>query len=207
MLARDLMTIEVVSIGPDMPVREIADLLLEHRISAVPVLDGEYRVLGIVSEGDLIHRLGGDLGSRSWWLDLLASPEARAHDYLRAHGRLARDVMSAPAITAQEATPVAEIARLLQARRIRRVPVVRDEETMVGLVSRADLLRALFRQAGPAHGAGNDRAIQEQIIARIRRAGLDERPFVDVSVTDGVVQLSGVAGSADEARALALIAE
>jgi len=140
------MTAKVIAVHPDTSTREIARLLLENHISAVPVLDGSGAPIGIVSEGDLIERAETERRDRrDWWLALLAeggalSPEFMAN--LRQPGRTAREVMSRPVLTVTENTETAEIARMLQTYRIKRVPVVRDGQ-MVGIVSRANLLRAL----------------------------------------------------------------
>ena len=147
--ARDVMTTAVVSVFADTPVREIARLLLGQGISAVPVVDAEGLPLGMVSEGDLMGR--NDLervAGTEWWLQLLAGQEEVHRDWpASAHvlARTARDVMSAPVVAVGEDTSVPEIARLLTAHRIKRVPVVRDGR-IVGIVSRANLLAVLLSQ-------------------------------------------------------------
>ncbi len=157
--AFDVMTTAVVTVKPGTPVREIAELLLGHSISAVPVVDEEGAVIGMVSEGDLLRDNAEDrLTRRDWWLALLAegetlSPQFIAH--LNGHKRFARDVMSAPVVTVTEHTDVTEIGKLLATYRIKRVPVLR-EDRIVGIVSRADLIRALTIQtpAPPTHESG-----------------------------------------------------
>jgi CBS domain-containing protein len=207
MQARDVMTTAVVTIGPEMPVRQLAKLLLERRISAVPVVEEDGRLLGIVSEGDLIHQLGSERGGkRSWLRDLVASSNLRAHDYLRGHGRVAREVMTADVATVAETTTVAEIVDLLERRRIKRVPVVRDG-ALVGVVSRSDLLRALLVDAAPAPEGLSDATIHDRVIARFKQSGLDPRPYVNVAVSEGKVELSGLVRSGHEGAALALMAE
>ena len=146
MNARDVMTREVVSVTPDTPMQQIAALLLEKGISAVPVVDNSGAPIGIVSEGDLIGRREAQREARQdWWLTTLAEGEAVNPEFLaslRLNYPTARDVMSAPVITVGEETSLAEIARRLTTHRIKRVPVVRDDR-VVGIVSRADLVRAL----------------------------------------------------------------
>jgi CBS domain-containing protein len=175
MKAAELMTREVVSILPDMPVREIARVLLAHQISAVPVTDGSGTVIGMVSESDLLSPNEGEhLARRERWLARLAEGEALSPEFLASlpqPGRTARDVMSSPVIEVGEQTEASEIAALLVQYRIKRVPVVRDGR-LVGIVSRADLLRALAEngiphQAAPAHGGRLAEAI----------ANLDHRFF------------------------------
>jgi CBS domain-containing protein len=146
MLARDIMTKNVVTVAPDTPVKEVARLLLEHGISAAPVVDAAGTAIGMISEGDLIGRNDADREARrDWWLTLLAEGEPLNPDFLktlREPQRAARDVMTAPVITVTETTRAAEIARVLRDYRIKRVPVVRDSR-VVGIVSRADVLRTI----------------------------------------------------------------
>ena len=205
MQAQDVMTTNVVTVAPDTPVEEIAKLLLERQISAVPVVGADGELLGIVSEGDLIHGLGHEGAKRSWWLDLLASPRTRAEEHLKSHGRLAWDVMTRSVVSVTPDTPLPEIARLLEARRIKRVPVVRDGE-LVGIVSRADLLRAFALQPA-ADARVDDRALRDRLTVEFERAGLTWHPYVNVVVSDGAVHLWGIVSSQGEAEALRLAAE
>jgi CBS domain-containing protein len=146
MNARDVMTSAVISATGETLVRDIAQLLLRHHISAVPILDQSGAPIGMVSEGDLIGRDETERNARrEWWLALLAEGEALSPDFLsglRHPGRVASDIMSRPVITIAEDTDTGEIARLLAAHRIKRVPVVRDGR-VVGIVSRENLLRML----------------------------------------------------------------
>lgn len=145
MQAHEVMTTQVVSVSPDEPTRKIAQLLLDHGISAVPVVDADGVPIGMVSEGDLIGRGEQErVARREWWLSLLSGRQ-KLDDFqtrLTAPDRTARDVMAAPLVTVTENTEVSEIARLLASYHIKRVPVLRDGQ-LVGIVSRADLLRAV----------------------------------------------------------------
>lgn len=153
MKAKDIMTARVVTVPPDLPVREIAGILIAEGISAVPVTDEDGAPLGIVSEGDLIGRDDeAREARRDWWLSLAAADSAAdLLARLADRHRLARDVMASPVITIEEETGTAEIARLLAAYKIKRVPVLRSGR-IVGIVSRADLLHVLAteRPAAPA---------------------------------------------------------
>jgi len=146
MKARDVMTSAVISVSLDTPIGDIARILSDRGISAVPVVGDAGTPLGMVSEGDLMGRDETDREARrDWWLNMLAEGEVINSDFLASLsslGRRARDVMSAPVVTASEETDVTEIARLLTVHRIKRVPVLRDGR-IVGIVSRADLVRAL----------------------------------------------------------------
>jgi CBS domain-containing protein len=147
MIARDVMTRDVVSVTSDTTVRKIASLLVKNRISAVPVVDRSGVPIGIVSEGDLIRP--GRAAREAWrrsWLEILAEGQPLAPEllaWLHSQNHSAGTVMSAPVITVGEETSLAEIARLLTTHRIKRVPVMRDGR-IVGIVSRADLVRALL---------------------------------------------------------------
>lgn len=149
MQARDFMTKCPVTVTPDTPTPEIARTLLAHAISAVPVVDGDGRLLGMVSEGDLLGRdAAGRATRREWWLSLLAEDEALGPGFLatlRNPQLTAREVMSAPVVNVSETAEAAETARLLEEYRIKRVPVMRDGR-VVGIVSRTDLLRAFLAE-------------------------------------------------------------
>ena len=146
MIARDVMTRDVVSVTLDTPVRKIASLLVKNRIGAVPVIDSSGAPLGIVSESDLIRpdRAAREAWRRSW-LEILAEGEPLAPElltWLGSQNHSARAVMSAPVFTVNEKTSLREIAEILTRHRIKRVPVVTDGR-IVGIISCADLVRTL----------------------------------------------------------------
>jgi len=157
MHARDVMTAKVISVGPDQPARDIARTLLEHRISALPVVDRDGVPIGMVSEGDIIGRPPDDRVARiDWWLGLVSGAQPLDDKFqkrLEAKDRTARDVMSAPLVTVTEDTNIGEIARLFAIYHVKRVPVLRDGR-IVGIVSRADLLPALAALQQHATAAG-----------------------------------------------------
>jgi CBS domain-containing protein len=147
MNAAEVMTRQPITAGPNMRVRDVAKLFLEHRISAVPVVDSAGAVLGIVSEGDLVRRADVVRDERqSWWLESLAEGETLTPEflaYIRSGDRLVRDLMTRDVVAVEEDTPLPVIARLLEEHRIKRVPVLRQGR-LVGIVSRADLVNALM---------------------------------------------------------------
>src|SRR3974390_1423747 len=143
MRAIDVMTTEVVTVDENATVPELAKLMSDRGISAIPVVDRDNRVIGMVSEGDLLHRAEtGTERRRSWWLDMVASTNRLAGDYIKSHSVQVKDVMTRNVLSVTETTPVADIALLLETNRIKRVPVVRDGK-LVGIVSRANLVQAL----------------------------------------------------------------
>ncbi len=218
MQARDVMSTTVATIKPDTTVGVIVALLLERRISGLPVLDDNGRVVGVVSEGDLLHRKETDTERhRGGWLSLWSGTEELARDYVKSHGLFARDIMSRPAITIAEGAALGDVVNILESRRIKRVPVVRDGK-LVGIVTRADLLRGLATQtlarglAAPAAAAqpasqATDRAIRDQLLRTMKRADWTSATNVNVIVTDGVVHLWGLVYSKEERHALHVAAE
>lgn len=206
MQAKDVMTTSVVTVTPDVTVQDIAKLLLERRISAVPVVDPDGQLLGMVSEGDLMRRSENNTERHpSWWLRLLDSPEDTALSYVRSHGSHARDVMTHDVIATREDATLEDIADQLEKHRIKRMPVLRDGK-MLGIVSRADLLHGLVaRQAAPASTA-EDSEIRTKAQTALKDAGL-QTTFVNVVVSGGVAHLWGVIDSDVEKQAVGVAVE
>jgi len=202
MHAKDVMTRNVVTVSPDTPVSEIARTLVKRRISAVPVLDAKGRLLGIVSEGDLMRRPDAGTGSERlpWWLELVADTEARLQQFAKAHGQRAEDVMTKDVVTVSERAPLDKIAALLEKHRIKRVPVMRGEK-LVGIVSRANLLRGLAARPATRRATTRDAALRARVLEVIRASGAPS-PFIDVVVSGGVAHLWGGAYSETEKAAL-----
>jgi CBS domain-containing protein len=204
MLAKDVMTPNVVTIAPSLAIEEIAQLLLSCNISGVPVVDAEDRLIGLVSEGDLLRRLeDGTERRRSWWLNLLTGPEERAREFVKTHGRRAEDVMTREVMTVTADTPVGEIAHILERRRIKRVPVVEDGK-IVGIVSRANLLHGLatHKDRISITPTPDDRAIREQVQALVAKEDWITHGSLNALVADGVAELWGWVDSEDERKAL-----
>ena len=153
MKARDVMTPNVVSVPATMAVPEVAKLMLERRISAVPVVDASEHVVGVISEGDLIRRPELDTDKpRSRWLSFFMSDEDRARDFVKTHGLHAKDVMSQPVVSVSPEASLTDVVNLMTARRIKRV-IVLEHGKLAGVVTRSDLLRTLHaREALPTEG-------------------------------------------------------
>lgn len=195
MRAMDVMTTPVITVDPEMTVQDLAKLLSERNISGVPVCESGDRLVGIVSEGDLLHR--AETGTerrlqkrRSWWLDSLAAEEEAARDYVKAHGQRVRDIMSRNVISVTETTDLAEVAMLLETKLIKRVPVVRDGK-LVGIISRANLVRALATtSSAPAIVAdADDRTIREKLLQELRGQRWANIWAADIMVRDKVVHV------------------
>jgi len=161
MKAADIMTGRVISVAPDASILECARLLLQHRISGLPVIDAAGNLVGIVSEGDFLRRVeAGTERKRPRWVEFITGPGRLAGEYVHSHGRKVGDVMTREPLTITEDTPVDDVVRLMEEHRIKRLPVMRGAK-VVGIVSRANLLRALAgvaREAAPA--AQDDRTLR-----------------------------------------------
>jgi CBS domain-containing protein len=209
MLAMDVMTSEVITVDENATVPEAARLLAEHGISAVPVVDKDRRVIGMVSEGDLLHRAEtGTERRRSWWLEMVSSTNKLAGEYIKSHSGKVEDVMTRDVLSVTPETPVADIAVLLETNRIKRVPVLRDGK-LVGIVSRANLVRALAMTINAAgNGAeADDRSIRDRLLAELKAQKWAEVSPANITVKDGVVHLWSSFLSEQEKRALVVAAE
>jgi CBS domain-containing protein len=210
MQAKDIMATAVISVRPDASVREVATLLLDERVSGVPVLE-DGRLLGIVSEADLLHRheIGTerDTPADPWWVRLFRA-EGTPSRYIKAHATKAKDLMTREIVSVAEDTPLDEIATLFDSRGIRRVPVVRAGK-VTGIVTRASLVRALAAHpAKPRKTSGrNDEAIRSELVAELERQAWWRTDWSSVTVTDGVVHFWGFQDSPDEGNAARVAAE
>lgn len=205
--ARDLMTRRVHTIRPDVPIEQAVAILTQRGVSALPVVDKDGRVLGMISEGDLFRRR--ELGTnrrRRGWLEILVNSDRLARDYIRSHAQTVRDLMTTKVVSATESASAAEIADMLDAHRIKRVPVIRNGK-LVGVVSRADLIRALLGRPGKPRKPGDARVIQEAFLQRLRRQPWTLGASVNIAVSDGVVELWGDVATEEQARALGVMAE
>ena len=209
MRAMDVMTSEVITVDENATVPEAAKLLAEYGISAVPVVDKGNRVIGMVSEGDLLHRAEtGTERRRSWWPEMVSSTNELAGEYIKSHSGKVKDIMTRGVLSVTEETAVADIAVLLETNRIKRVPVLRDGK-LVGIVSRANLVRALAMTISEAaDGAeADDRSIRDKLLAELRAQKWAEISPANVTVKDGVVHLWSSYLSEQEKRALVVAAE
>mgnify|MGYP005859700949 CR=1 FL=1 len=204
--ARDLMTAEVVTVPPETPVLAIASLLADRGISAVPVVDAAGQVRGVVTEADLIRRLAGEEDRPAGWLaSLFGNQERDADRYARTHGMTAADVMTPEVVSVDPDTLASAVAHLMEDRGIRRVLVVQDGR-LKGLVSRADLLRALVAPQVEGVGLSDDR-IRRAVIAAMKREPWADTFYTLVEVRDGTVEFHGFSRSAAVQRGLRVLAE
>jgi len=205
----DVMTHPVISVTPETPIAEVARLMLQNRISGLPVVDPAGTVVGMVTEGDLLRRVEtGTERRHARWLEFLISPGRLARDYANANARKAGEVMSEDVAAVTPGDTLAEVVQLMESRHIKRVPVI-EAGRLVGIVSRANLVRALVGNlAKPAsEGVASDAELHERILAEIARQPWGPRASVDVRVVDGVVELYGSITDERERTALQIVAE
>ena len=208
MRASDVMTTSVISVTPDMTIRQVAKLFSDNGISGAPVLDTDGRIAGLISEVELLRRseIGTDEHKRASWLDFWsASHEAR--DYVKTHAAKVSDVMTTDVVTVRPDTPLGEVAGILEARHIKRVPVT-EAGRVIGIVSRANLVQALASLPDePVSDARlSDAEIRTVLMGELagRKWGFAGRNMV---VTDGVVHLWGVFQSAEAVDAVRVAAQ
>ena len=178
-LVRDVMTHDVICVTGDTPFKDIVDTLSKHRVSAVPVVDADQNVLGVVSESDLLAKVvaGGDPRAR-----IQSGLSTRAQTRRKSHGEVAGELMSAPAVTVHGESSVVHAARVAAMARVRRLPVVDAHGSLVGIVTRSDLLRVFLR---------DDEEICTHIVAMFDSQFCIDTTAVDIAVHDGVVTLTG----------------
>lgn len=196
MNVRDVMTTDVVTVPPGESLKDVAQLMVERRISGVPVVDNEGDVLGVVTEGDLIVKERGLRQGRGRPLAWLVDP-IEIDLRLKLEARVVGEAMTSPPVTIEPWRQVAAAADLMVTKHVNRLPVV-DHGKLIGIVTRADLVRAFARSdAEVAH------EIQEDVVGRHL---LLEPHAVEVAVTAGEVELSGEVGRRSQADLLPKLA-
>ena len=208
MKAKDVMTSPVVSVEPDASIWQAVRIMLQRHISGLPVIDQHGRLVGIVSEGDFLRRAETGTQRRSpSWLEFLVGPGRLADEYTRTHGRKVREVMTPDPLTVREETPLDEVVRTMEKRRIKRLPVVRGDKVL-GIVTRANLVHALAgvaRELKPT--AVSDREIRERLLKELASEPWAPVGLIDVSVRDGAVELWGTITEERQRQALVAAAE
>jgi CBS domain-containing protein len=193
MLAQDVMTRAVLTVTPDTKLVDAATRMLEAHVSALPVLDTAGKLVGIISEGDLLRRTEtGTESHHPGWVELFLGPARLATEYVRTHARTVRDVMTETPVTAAEDASLADVVKLMERRNIKRVPIMRGE-TMVGVVSRADLVRLLVTKLAASPTAiASDTVIHDAVCQELAHTKWANAHNVSVDVHSGVVTLEGV---------------
>jgi CBS-domain-containing membrane protein len=208
MNAKDVMTPSVLSIAPDASISAAAHLMLQNKISGLPVIDGSGKLVGILTEGDFLRRIEiGTQRRRPRWIEFLIGPGRLADEYSRSSGRRVSDVMTHDVHTVDPDASLEHIVRTMERHHIKRVPVV-EAGKVVGIVTRANLLHALASIADEiAPSSVGDNSIREQIFAELKRQTWTPVARIDVTVRNGVVQLSGSLTDERQRQALRILAE
>jgi CBS domain-containing protein len=207
MKTSEIMTSPVISVTPATPIAEAARLMLQHRISGLPVVDGK-EVVGMITEGDLLRRAEtGSAAHRPMWLELLLGPGRLADEYTHAHARRVGEAMTGDVVSVGPQADVAEVVQLMSKRRIKRVPVI-DNGKLIGIVSRANLVRALVKALvkKPARPVSDD-AIWKGILDAIAAEPWGPRFATDIKVKGGFVDIYGTITDERERTALHVLAE
>jgi CBS domain-containing protein len=207
MRAIDVMTSQVVTATQQTTVQDAAKLMINNRISGLPIVDGDRQLVGIVTEGDLLRRTEtGTERQRSRWSEWFSPNSRLAAEYIKSHARRLADIITRDVVSVTELATLGEIADLMQTRCIKRVPVLHDGK-LVGIVSRADLLRVLA--SGDAYSSDDDRdgPIRSRLLADLCKQRWANSTASDIVVSDGIVHFWGVVGSEEERRALRVAAE
>lgn len=208
MKAEDVMTRDVISTDPDSTVLQAARLMLQHHISGLPVIDRNGNLVGVLSEGDFLRRRETRTEKhRSRWLEFIMGPGRMADEYSHSHGRKVSEVMTPEVFSVDVSTPIEDIVDLMERHRIKRVPVLCGG-LVVGIVTRSNLMHAMVSLARVAQpGATDDASIREQLLAEINREQWAPAASINVTVQEGVVELSGVIIDERQRQALKIAAE
>ena len=205
MQARDVMVCGVISVGPDIPVQIAANAMVSNCVSALPVIDIYAKLVGIISEGDLIRRV--EIGTERHPSGAGETPmpsDSLAKEFVRSRAKRVSDVMTREVITAQPETSLREIANMMERHSIKRVPIV-ENERVVGIVSRANLLQVLAR-VNDTDWVESDRVLHQRFIDSIKDQPWAGRPF-NIIVNDRCADLWGFVYSVDEKTAVRVAAE
>ncbi len=208
MRARQVMSRPVHTVPADASVYDAAQVLLNAGISAAPVVDADGKMLGIVSEADLMHRTEiGTVPGKSWLQRLLTDDAVMARDYIRSHSHRVADVMTKEVVTAEERSSLADIAALMQRHRVKRVPILREGK-IVGIVSRANLVQGLLaREPSSADDSVGDETLRTTVTAELAKHGWASSRSTNVVAESGVVHLWGYVSSTAVKDAYRIAAE
>jgi len=209
MKAADVMVRDVITVKPDDKVADAVELLSNYDISALPVVDDNGKIVGILSEADLIQR--EEIGTQKQhqrWLEAILPASKLAKEFAKSHGQRVEEVMTTRVVAASENTSLSEIAKLLEKHRIKRIPIV-ENGVLVGIVSRSNLIQALASaQAHVQDGEPeSDRQIRLDLLDRLAHQQWTDFAERNVIVNHGVVHLWGLVGTAAEHEALLALAE
>jgi len=206
--AADVMQTDVLTVNNSTSIVEAAMIMLRNKVSGLPVIDWRRNLVGIVTEGDLLRR--SEIGTErhhARWLELLLGPGRGAAEYTSAHARTVSEIMSDRVVAVAADAPLADVVALMEQHRIKRVPVLAGDK-LIGIVSRADLLRAVV-DASPSESGEtpDDTEIREAVLKALDREQWSPRATINVAVKNGVVEFTGCITDDRERTALTVLAE
>jgi CBS domain-containing protein len=206
--ASDVMTRTVVSVTRETSLEEAARLMVQNRISGLPVLSGDGAVLGMITEGDLLRRVETNTVRHSGWLASFLLPGHVARHYVRSHARKVGEMVGTEVISVSPDTPLAEVVAIMESRRVKRVPVLENGH-LVGIVARSDLVKALLKSLPRDEQVPSvtDGQIRERILAEVDKQSWAPRVGVDCAVRNGEIELRGIISDENMRTALCVIAE
>jgi len=207
MLVQTIMTLSPITVSASSSVVEAARIMLDNRVSGLPVIDANGVLVGMITEGDFLrrHELDTDR-KRSWLLEWLTSPGKIADEYVRAHGRLVEEVMTSHVMVISPKASISDAVRLMEQNDVKRLPVVSDGR-LVGIISRSDLMRAISQSSQPLSATTEDAEIQKAIEAELAKQSWSRNGFIRCHVADGVAELAGTIFDERERLAAKVAAE
>jgi CBS domain-containing protein len=207
MRADQMMSRHVITVGVDAPLVDAINTMLKHGVSGLPVVDETGKLVGILSKSDFLRRAEiGTERKRGRLLTFLVGPDRVAYDFKREHGRKVGEIMTPSPVTINEDTPIEEIARIMESRRLRRLPVMNGDK-MTGIITQSDLLPVIARLVLNAQSfAQDDEKIRSAVVAAIENTPWAPRAL-NVSVSGGTVTLKGFSMSENERQAAVVAAE
>ncbi len=207
MKAKDVMTAGVVTVVEDASITEAIRLMLQRKISGLPVVGSSGALVGMVTEGDFLRR--SELGTErhaARWIEFLLGPGKLAENYVHAAGRKVRDVMTEQVYTVEEEAPLGNVVAIMERRKIKRVPVLRDGK-LVGIVTRANLLHALAGLQRIDTSVSTDITIRTKLMVELEKQSWAPLAGIDITVCDAVVTLTGAVFDDRQRQALRVAAE
>jgi CBS domain-containing protein len=197
----------VITAGENATVQDVAKTMIARRISAVPIVDKAGKLVGIITEADLMHRIEtGTERPYSWWLNMLSGDRAMATDYVKSHARKVADIMTRDVTTAGPETALTDIAELFETNNIKRVPIVNQAGELVGIVSRANIIQAVASARPKLEITLSDAAIRQKLMQELRKQPWAHTHKLNVTVTRGIVDLWGTVESEQARKAINAVA-
>lgn len=205
MIVADVMSTEVVTVEPETSLAEAASWMVQHEISGLPVLNAHGQLIGILTEGDLLHRPElGTGGRQAGWMRGIMQSEKLAADYIHTHGRQVGDVMTRNPSFVRPDMPLSKAAELMRQKRVKRLPVIQGD-SLVGMLSRFDILRALAERLGESCFEISDAEIEAAIQATLTQEPWAPRDGISFSAKAGRVTLEGKVNCEAVSRALGIL--